>query len=79
MKQATMAYVMSQMPYETVNYLPPLKQISFIFVQTILTDHNEASLYQNIALSSVSVGINIFQTGTFQPPGGGDTAVYRAI
>ena len=49
MKQATMAYVMSQMPYETVNYLPPLKQISFIFVQTILTDHNEAFLYQNMA------------------------------
>ena len=44
------------MPYETVNYLPPIKQISFIFVQTILTDHNEASLYKNMAKSSVSAG-----------------------
>ena len=45
---STMAYVTSQRPYETVDYLPPLKQTTLIFVQIIPTDHHESLLDNNM-------------------------------
>jgi len=42
-----MVFGTSQRPFETVEYFPPLKQITIMFVQTILTDHHETVWMKN--------------------------------